>query len=338
MNPRRPATLEDVAQMAGVSRATVSRVVRGDPVVAQETITKVLEAVKELGYVPNGAAQFLVTGQSTTLAMVVPEPDQRVFSDPFFAKVVSGISSGMDGTNMQLVMVFAPGRGRPDQTVQFLRDGRVAGALVVSHHRADGLIDAAATLPIPTVFVGKPFRAPSRGQMPHFVDTDNVKGGRLAALRMIETGVRNPALIAGPRDMTASVDRLEGWLSIARPNGLKHYLARGDFTAESGASAARLLLDRHPDIDGIFAFSDLMAMGAAEVMADRGISIGDQVKLIGFDNVEAAKGCQPALTTVDNPAFELGRRATELVLRLADQPAEPSAELLDVGLVARDSG
>ncbi|SDY78733.1 LacI family DNA-binding transcriptional regulator [Tessaracoccus flavus] len=331
-------TLEDVARYAGVSRATVSRVVRRDPNVASETVTKVDAAVAELGYVPNGAARSLATGRSNTLAMVVPEPDTRVFSDPFFGLAVAGINAGLAGTDMQLVMVFASRTDRAGAVVDFLLEGRVAGAIIVSHHRSDGLVAASLALPIPTVFLGAPLLPPGYDKTPYYVDTDNYGGARLAAERMVEMGVRRPATVAGPRDMAAALDRLHGWCETLEQAGLEVAVAHGDYTRASGARAAAQLLDADPTIDGIFAASDLMAQGVLDTLRERGIRIGDEVKVIGFDDFEAASQTVPPLTTVVNPAVELGRQATVMVLNLVKGRETPSPVMLPVELHIRASG
>ena len=330
-------TLEDVARFAGVSRATVSRVVRHDPGVATETAAKVGAAVSKLGYVPNASARSLATGRSNTLAMVVPEPDGMVFSDPFFGLAVAGINDGMAGTDMQLVMVFASHPDRSGSVVDFLLEGRVAGAIVVSHHRSDGLVAAALNLPIPTVFLGAPL-LPDTDHHPYFVDTDNLGGARLAAERMLATGVRRPATVAGPSDMSAALDRLTGWRTVLEDAGLEVAVAHGDYTRESGARAAAELLDADPEIDGIFAASDLMAQGVMDTLRARGIRIGEQVKVIGFDDFAAAAQADPPLTTITNPAVDLGREATRMVLSLVEGRETVSPVTLPVQLRVRESG
>lgn len=330
-------TLEDVARFAGVSRATVSRVVRRDSGVASDTAAKVDAAVSALGYVPNASARSLATGRSNTLAMVVPEPDGRVFSDPFFGLAVAGINAGLAGTNMQLVMVFASRPDRSGSVVDFLLEGRVAGAIIVSHHRSDGLVAAATSLPIPTVFLGAPLLHDLDAH-PYFVDTDNVGGAVLAAERMLATGVKHPATVAGPTDMAAALDRLTGWREALESAGLEVAVAHGDYSRESGALAAAELLDANPAIDGIFAASDLMAQGVMDTLKARGLRIGVDVKLIGFDDFEAAAQADPPLTTITNPAVDLGREATRMVLSLVEGRETVSPVTLPVQLRVRASG
>ena len=331
-------TLEDVARFAGVSRATVSRVVRGDHGVASDTATKVKSAVRELGYVPNASARSLATGKSNTIAIVVLEPDGRVFSDPFFGLAVAGVNAGLAGTDMQLVMVFGSRPDRSGTIVDFLLEGRVAGAIVVSHHQSDRLVAAAASLSIPTVFLGAPLLPAGMTRRQYYVDSENATGGRLAATRMLDAGVRRPATVAGPVDMAAAVGRLEGFCGAMKEAGLGVAVAYGDYTRESGARAAAELLDADPAIDGIFAASDLMAQGVLDTLKARGLRAGTDMLLIGFDDFESAPRTDPPLTTVTNPAIELGRQATLMVLSLIEGRDTPSPVILPVELRVRESG
>ncbi|SDL08891.1 LacI family DNA-binding transcriptional regulator [Tessaracoccus oleiagri] len=329
-------TLEDVARAAGVSRATVSRVVRGDVGTATRTIERVERAVRELGYVPNSAARVLASGRPNTIAIVVPEPDERIFSDPFFGLATSGVSERISGTDMQLVMAFAPTSGRPTATIQFLLAGGVAGVIVMSHHRSDGLTRAALELPLPTVFLGAPLlNGDSEPARAHVVDTDNEHGGRIAGDRLAEVGVRNPATITGPMDMHAAVARLDGWREAMGQAGLSFSTFEGDFTEESGRLGVATLLDRDPGIDGIFAASDLMAVGAFKELERRGITPGREVRLIGFDDFAAADAL--GLTTVRNPAVDLGRQAVAMLTELITTGEAEESRVLPVELVVRET-
>ena len=329
-------TLEDVARAAGVSRATVSRVVRGDVGATSRTVERVERAVRELGYVPNSAARVLASGRPNTIAIVVPEPDVRVFSDPFFGLATSGVSERISGTDMQLVMAFAPTTGHPTATIQFLLAGGVAGVIVMSHHRSDGLTRAALELPLPTVFLGAPLlNGNGERAHAHIVDTDNERGGRIAGDRLAQVGVRHPATITGPMDMHASVARLDGWRAAMDAAGLGFATYEGDFTEESGRRGVAALLDQDPQIDGIFVASDLMAVGALQELERRGITPGRDVKVIGFDDFAAAK--ELGLTTVTNPTIDLGREAVAMLTQLITTgEAEPS-RVLPVELVVRDT-
>lgn len=311
---RPPApTLEQVAERAGVSRSTASRAINGGLRVSPEAQASVETAIAELGYTPNRAARSLVTKRSDSIALVVPEPDERVLSDPFFAGVLNGLSAALADSEMQLVLVIAR-PGDSERTIRYLRNGHVDGAIVVSHHRDDALDNALRASHLPNVFVGRPLSSDGDTQ---YVDTDNVAGGRIATAHLISLGRHHIATIAGPLDMSAGTDRLTGWREAVQaaelPDDAVEY---GDFTIPSGGAAARRLLAAHPDTDAIFVASDLMAIGAMAVLAELGREVPRDVAVVGYDNAPLAMSTNPPLTTVVQPVVAMARAAGA---RLLDQ-------------------
>src|SRR6187551_650855 len=235
--PARPPapTLEQVAERAGVSRSTASRAINGGLRVSPEALASVELAVANLGYTPNRAARSLVTRRTDSIALVVPEPDERVLSDPFFAGTLNGLSTSLADSDVQVVLVIAR-PGDSERTVRYLRNGHVDGAIVVSHHRNDELDRALQTSRVPNVFVGRPLSAHDRGVQ--YVDTDNVEGGRIATRHLIDRGYKRIGTIAGPQDMSGGIDRLAGWRSAMAAAGMADdAVAYGDFTLSSGAAA-----------------------------------------------------------------------------------------------------
>lgn len=324
--PARPAvpTLEEVAERAGVSRSTASRAINGGLRVSPEALAAVEAAVAELGYTPNRAARSLVTKRTDSIALVVPEPDERVLSDPFFAGTLSGLSASMAETDIQVVLVITrPGEG--ERTIRYLRNGHVDGAIVVSHHRNDELDRALLDLRVPNVFVGRPLSAKESDVQ--FVDTDNVEGGRLATQHLIDRGCRRIGTIAGPEDMSAGIDRLAGWRNAVLGAGLRDdAVVSGDFTIASGAASVRALLAEHPDLDGLFIASDLMAAGALSALAEMGKDVPGDIAVVGYDNLGVAASTSPPLTTVIQPVVAMARAAGARLLNQlegAPRPAEP---------------
>lgn len=330
----RPPTLEDVAREAGVSRATVSRVVREDGLVAPDKVALVSAAVRKLGYVPNRAARSLVTRRKDAVAVLVPEADSRIFSDPFFASAIAAVASTLDDAALQLLLVMGRGEGSDDRLRRFLRDEHADGVVVMSHHANDHLAEAVAAARLPAVFVGRPGE---RAEVP-FVDLDNVEGGRLAAGHLVGRGRRRIATITGPQDMVAAVDRLAGWREVMEANGLPgHRIAHGAFTLGSGVRATEDLLAAHPDLDAIFVANDLMAMGCLRQLARAGRRVPDDVAVVGFDDISLVADAVVPLTTVTNPVHDLARRATELLLDLVEGRPVPRATMLTPTLVVRAS-
>ncbi|MEU3462092.1 LacI family DNA-binding transcriptional regulator [Streptomyces sp. NPDC006733] len=316
--PSRP-TLEAVAERAGVSRATASRVVNGGAGVRALLADRVRKAVEELGYVPNQAARTLVTRRNDAVAVVVAEPETRFFSDPFFAQQVRGISKELTAHDNQLVLLLVEGTADYDRVGRYLAGGHVDGALIFSLHAHDPLPELARKAGIPTVFGGRPGWAETeRDRHALYVDCDNRGGARTAVRHLTGLGRRRIAHISGPLDQTASVDRLDGFRDIL-PNADQALIVEGDFTPDGGERAMAELLDRCPDLDGVFAASDLMASGALRVLRQRGRSVPDDVALVGFDDmVQVAQLTEPPLTTVRQDIEEMGRLMARLLLRSLD--------------------
>jgi DNA-binding LacI/PurR family transcriptional regulator len=327
LDPARPPapTLEQVAERAGVSRSTASRAINGGLRVSPEALASVEAAVNDLGYSPNRAARSLVTKRTDSIALVVPEPDERVLSDPFFAGTLNGLSTSLVDSDIQVVLVIAR-PGESERTVRYLRNGHVDGAIVVSHHANDELDRALQISHVPNVFVGRPLSADERDVQ--YVDTDNVEGGRLATQHLIDRGCTRIGTIAGPADMSAGIDRLTGWRHAMHTAGMKDdAVVYGDFTMASGTIAARELLARYPDVDAIFIASDLMAAGALSVLAEHGKEVPGDVAVVGYDNLGVAASTTPPLTSVIQPVVAMARAAGA---RLLDQlnGAPPSPPLI----------
>lgn len=329
-------TLESVAERAGVSRSTASRAINGGLRVSPEAQASVEAAVAELGYIPNRAARSLVTRRTNSVALVVPEPDERVLTDPFFASTIQGLNAALRDTDLQLVLVMARPEDIATRTVRYLRGGHLDGVVVVSHHRDDILADELHRSGVPAVYVGRPF---GDGQHVRYVDLDNTGGGRMAAEHLLRIGRRRIGSIAGPQDMSAGLDRLVGWSAALEEVGMAaDAVAYADFTTAGGAGAARQLLAEHPDIDALFVASDLMAVGALSVLADAGRLVPGDVAVVGYDNLGVAATTSPALTTIVNPVVAMARAAGEILVDLlAGKRLDPAPVIFAPELVVRHS-
>jgi len=333
MHRPRP-TLESVALHAGVSRATVSRVVNGSTRVAEDSRAAVLRAVEELGYVPNQAARSLVTQRTDSFALVLPEEPGRVFSDDqFFPGVVRGVGQELEDADKQLVLMMARSPASRDRIERFALARHVDGVMVASVHGADPLPAALARMGIPVVCNERLLGAT---ELP-YVGVDNAGGAALAVRHLLGSGRTRVVTVAGPQDMVAGIDRLTGYRTALKEAGREPVVAAGDFTQESGAVAMRELLGREPQLDAVFVASDLMGLGVLRALRRAGRRVPEDVAVVGFDDVQAARYADPPLTTVRQPIAEIGRRLARQLLRLAGGEAIEPAVVLDVELVLRGS-
>ncbi|QEU90306.1 LacI family transcriptional regulator [Streptomyces kanamyceticus] len=334
-------TLEAVAARAGVSRATVSRVVNGDAGVREVLAVKVRRAVDELGYVPNRAARSLVTRRHDAVAVVIAEPETRVFADPFFALQLRGISKELTAQDVQLVLLLTEGRDDHERVGRYLAGGHVDGALVFSLHLDDPLPGIIRRAGVPTVFGGRPgWSDPvSGGPGAPYVDCDNRGGAREAVRHLVRLGRGRVAHITGPLDQTSAVDRLDGFRDVLA-DADPRLIVEGDFTPAGGERAMRRLLDVCPDVDAVFAANDLSASGALRVLRERGRRVPDDVAVIGFDDMlPVAEQVDPPLTTVRQDIEGMGRLMARMLLRGRGEgpAASPTGVVLPTSLVRRAS-
>jgi DNA-binding LacI/PurR family transcriptional regulator len=312
-------TLEHVAELAQVSRATASRVLTANPRVSPESRRAVERAARKLGYIPNHAARALATGRSEAVALVISEPTSFIFGDPFFPRLIRGISEILAARDKQLILL-APQSGTDiDRLERFVAAGHSDGVLLVSLHGVHPLPGRLAARGIPVVVGGRPAEADRFT----YVDIDNVGGAFAAVTHLVASGRRSIATISGPQDMPPGHDRLVGYRSALEAEGLAlDELAEesADFTQEGGEHAMRRLLARRPALDAVFAASDLMAAGALRSLADAGRRVPDDVAVVGYDDDPVAASSNPPLTSVRQPIEEMGREMARLLLEAAHAP------------------
>jgi DNA-binding LacI/PurR family transcriptional regulator len=335
--PDRPPTLEVVAARAGVSRATASRVLRGATNVSDDAREAVLRAARETAYAPNRAARSLVTRRSDSVAFFVAESEDRLFTDPYFLAMLRGAHTQIAAAGLQLIFVIASTPAEADQFEHYAAGGHVDGVLLVSLHGDDRLPQRLERLGVPTVINGRPL---SGDPSLCYVDSDNLAGGRAATELLIARGARRIATITGPQDMCAGQDRLQGYRAAltdaGRPND-QRLVAIGDFTVDGGTRAMHALLDADPDVDAVFAASDLTAIGAMRGIEQAGRRVPDDVAVIGFDDLREAALTSPPLTTVRQPIAELGQTMARLLIRRIAGDDPQRATVLPVEVVRRRS-
>ncbi|WP_037605286.1 LacI family DNA-binding transcriptional regulator [Streptacidiphilus rugosus] len=330
-------TLEEVAARAGVGRGTVSRVVNGAAGVSQQARTAVEQAIAELGYVPNRAARSLATSRADAIALVIPETETRLASEPFFASIIRGVASELSDTELQLLLILVSTERERRRLAGFLDGRRVDGVLMVSVHADDPVVELLESTGLPTVLGGRR----SELEPISYVNPDNLGGAWSAVKHLLGLGCRRIATITGPLDMEAAVVRLDGYRRALVEAGLGEeasLVAHGDFTEESGERAMAELLEREPRLDAVFAASDLMAAGAMRALRRAGRRIPADVAVVGFDDSPVARHTEPPMTTVRQPSEEMGRAMARLLLEEIAAPTRSHRQvILSTELVVRES-
>jgi DNA-binding LacI/PurR family transcriptional regulator len=335
-------TMDQVAEAAGVSRATVSRVINGAPSVDAKIREVVKRAIADTGYVPNVAARTLVTRRTNSVALVISEHKRpndssflnRVFTDPYFGRVTAGATNALRPHDIHLVIIPTDSSDH-HHVIRYLRQGHVDGILLISSHEQDPLPRQVHDLGIPAVVSARP-ASPIAAS---YVDVDQPLGARLAAEHLLSRGCRTLATITGPLDMPAGQDRFDGFRSYLASRGFGDVPSiEGDFTRAGGEDCARRLLADHPDIDGLFVASDLMSEGALRAVQDLGRRVPDDVAVVGFDDSSAALDCRPLLTTVRQPVEEMAAEMAAVLMAQIGSPGRlPRSVTFQPTLVVRDS-
>lgn len=319
-------TLADVAALAGVSPATVSRVINGTARVSHRARTQVEHAIDRLGYVRDRT-----TPNGRSIALVVCDDDGRIFTDDAFARLLSGVRRAL-GDEREVVVMITGRTGLGSTVPRYLRGGRADGVLLVG--ASDATCASLRQTGVPVLLCGRPLWTTP---LP-YVGADDRGGAREAVDHLLRSGRRAIGTIAGPPDRATGVDRLAGYRAAMAETGVptSGLITYGDLRQASGEHATLRLLDRRPDIDAVLAASDQMAVGALRALHRAGRRVPDDVAVVGFGDAPIASRVRPRLTTVRRPVEEMGTRmAHELLARIAGAPGRNV--VLDTKLIIRDS-
>jgi LacI family transcriptional regulator len=339
-HPRRP-TMKEVANIAGVSTQTVSRVVNGKPDVSPKTRQRIQEIIEELGYQPSALARSLIRQRSYTLGVVTAG---LKYIGP--SRTLSGITSAAEKAGYSLLLKELPG---------FASDGVEPILSTLLSRHVDGIIWAVPEvgdnrnwlselqnkLEIPLVILTMTSR-----EKIHIVTIDNYLGGRLAVSHLIDSGYKNIGHISGPLDWWEARERMAAWKDViaeaGRPVHDDHW-EEGTWSPSSGARAFLKLLETYPEMDAIFVANDQMALGVLQVAYQEGISVPEELAVVGFDNIPEAEFFLPPLTTIQQDLHKVGGVAVQEVTRIieaaweGDEPEEYSSFLVAPSLVVRES-
>jgi DNA-binding LacI/PurR family transcriptional regulator len=278
------------------------------------------------------------------VALVVSEAERRhvegpfvgrIFTDPFFGRMVTGVLSVLRPRGIQMLLMLADDAPSRAQLLGYLRQGHVDGVILISSHATDQLPRQLTEARLPAVLSARP----GEPTPITYVDVDQRAGARLAAEHLVQRGCRHIATIAGPLDMPASQDRLAGFREALAERGRPDPpVAEGDFTQQGGAAAMKQLLAEAPELDGLFVASDLMALGALPLLSRAGRRVPGDVAVVGFDDSSAALACDPPLTTIHQPVEEMAAEMARLLLRQVGEPGRPVAStVFHPTLVIRES-
>jgi DNA-binding LacI/PurR family transcriptional regulator len=328
-------TIDLVAKAAGVSRATVSRVMNGTAKVSPEREKAVKKAIAKYNFTPNSTARRLAGGRSGLIALLMEESSEEFFLNPFWGQVVQGFSNAITEAGLHPLLLVRPKSGNEDLLFSTLQAGQMDGLAIFSWHRPLKSFEKMLDPKMAVVFGGD---LGGSKKYP-FVDVDNVKGGYLATRHLIEAGCKNIVTVTGDLKLQSARDRLEGYEQALSNVGLKvndDLVIHGDYTQSKSEALARQLIKKKVKFDGVFAGNDLSALGIINVLLQNGISVPGKVKVVGFDDSPISSRNQPSISTIRQPIRELGAQVAESLLAMLNgQQVED--KILDVKLIKRES-
>lgn len=340
---RKRVTSKDVAQKVGVSRTTVSLVlnnVQGIQI-SPETRQKVINAAKELGYVPDAMAQALASRRAKAIGLVLTRTQHHIATDAFLPKIISGLLTTAKKHNVRILIDWVETEHQESAYFELARAKRIDGMILSTPRLDDKALKSLETVDIPTVMMGS-----IAGSNLPFVDVDNAKAAEKATSYLISLGHREIACISNaPPEYTAAPERVAGFKNALLKNDLpinENLICYADFDPESGYECMKALLKRSKKFTAVFVASDNVAIGAKAALREKGMHIPDDMSLIGFDDIPWAKYSDPPLTTIQLPAESLAQNACTLLLNLIknksrnDEEEQPQI-VLDTELIVRKS-
>lgn len=320
------ASIRDVAKLAKVSPATVSRVMNGTANVDEDKKRRVEAAIKETGFVPNEVARSLFKKSAKLIGLILPS-----IENPFFAQLAGAIEKTADKYGYRLVLC---------NTGSSVEKERAALQMLISMN-ADGIIlttsnyeirEFTETCNIPVIVTDRIF---SGGDKLKYVHCNHYQGGRMAAEHLISCGCKSIVCIKGPQEISSAKERYEGYRDVCVEKGIKEQTMDSAYDFEDGLRVTAQILECFSDVDGIIACNDMVAISAYKQLHRKGIKVPEHIKLIGFDDIAMSKLMTPALTTISQPVEEIGAKAAELII-LKDEKAKQEY-IFEAKLVERET-
>ncbi|GGM01817.1 LacI family DNA-binding transcriptional regulator [Nakamurella endophytica] len=316
-------TISDVARVAGVSTATVSRVLNGNTEVDAAMAARVRTAVDQLAYRPSRIARSLRTRRSAVLGLVISD-----IRNPFFTDMVRGVEDVAFANGYSVVLCNSDENlGKERDYLQLAIAESMAGVILAPASLDETDVSALTGPGIPVVTVDR--RAPDPAV--DRVLIDNARGARLAVGHLVDQGYRRIACVSGPTTISTGAERLAGYRAVVRSRRLRtgaELIRFADFHEASGRSAMSELLAARQDIDAVFVANNLMTLGALQAVADAGLVIPDDIAVVGFDDMSWAPLLRPPLTTVAQPTYDLGAETARLLLDRINGFTGPGRELV----------
>ncbi len=318
-------SIRDVARLAEVSPATVSRVINGTAKVDDEKRERVLKVIEETGFVPNEVARSLFKKSAKMIGLIVPSID-----NPFFTQMASAIEKEADKHGHRLLLCNTGHNPEKEKTmIQMLMSMNADGIIITtSNEEIRPLIEASR---IPIVITD---RRPKHGTNCSYIHCDHYEGGRMAIKHLMDCGCKNIVCVKGPQEISSAKERYDGYRDVCKEHGLHEQTIDCGYEFQEGLEIMEELLKKFPHTDGIVACNDMVAVSVYKVLHSKGIKVPEQIQLIGFDDIAISSLMTPELTTIAQPITDMGIKAAQLI---ADSNKDNKEYVFSAKLIKRET-
>jgi len=319
-------SIKEVAALAGVSPATVSRVMNGTAKVDDEKRARVLKAIEETGFVPNEAARTLFKRSAKIIGLLIPS-----IENPFFTQFSGAVERTADAHGYKVVLFNTDGEIEKEKNILQMLSAMNADGIILTTS-SEGVNSYVEECSIPVVVTD---RLAAHKGAEAYVHSDHYEGGRMATEHLIECGCKNIVCMRGKQDISSARERYLGYKDVCAEHDRNIKVIDCDYSFEAGIKATQQMLEIYPEADGIVACNDMVAISAYKVLHQKGIRVPQQIQIIGYDNIQLAELVTPALTTIGQSIERIGVKAVELLLQ-KDETKEKEY-ILEPKLIVRET-
>lgn len=327
-------TIKDIAKEANVSTATVSKVLNNkDQRISSQTRNLVLKIAKEKNYIPNSMARSLVTRKTNTIGLILPD-----ITNPFFPELARGAEDRANESNYMLMFANTDDDAdKENRYLNMLAEKMVDGIILTQSANKEGNAEVLNSLKLPLVLIDRDIELENiRGK----VLVDNFQGAYDGVSYLIEKGYKQIAFITGPFSTTTSKERLNGYEKALKDYSIDvnwSLIFEGEYKAKWGEEATKVLINKTMPCDAIFCGNDLIAVSVIKTLKKNGLKVPEDVAVLGYDNIQLSEIIEPALTTVNQPVYEMGYQAAELLINILENNIKEKTIKLKSNLILRDS-
>ena len=322
------ANIREIAKLAGVSPATVSRVINGTAKVDESKKKRVHEAIRETGFQPNELARALYKQSSNIIGLILPD-----IVNPFFNELARAIEENAHSNGYNILLCNSNNDAEKEaRSINLLKRMKADGIILITNNDETG--NMIRTCKLPVVVVDR--HVEDGGEIAQ-IESDHYKGGRLAAECLLKKGCKHIVCMRGPQEFASGRLRYQGYEDVCKENGLTPQYVDTKYNYEAGEKSARELVERFPKTDGIVAANDMVALSTYRVLTECGKKVPDEISIVGFDDIGICRLVTPAITTVRQPISAMGKKAIEIICKSIKSEPYERDNVFEVELIERDT-